>query len=53
MAHGDSAALDFFTRNRLELLAVLGRHGVQVERALNDFDFKSALEGLVGAETER
>ncbi len=46
LENGDSEAVDFFAEHQRELLAALGRHGTAVERALNDFDFRSARANL-------
>ncbi len=46
LSTGDSAALDYFVTHRNGLLSALGRDAAPVERAINDFDFETALDRL-------
>ncbi|HYD59469.1 MAG TPA: response regulator [Noviherbaspirillum sp.] len=48
LSTGNADAVDYFSAHRGALLAVLGRQAAPVERAINNYDFETALE-LVGA----
>ena len=43
LSTGDSAAIDCFAEHRSELVSALGAHAQRLEKAINDFDFETAL----------
>jgi two-component system sensor histidine kinase/response regulator len=48
LSTGNADAVDYFSTHRGALLAVLGKQAASVERAINNYDFETALE-LLGA----
>ena len=52
LAAGDADAVEFFSRNRDHLKAVLRDQVDAIERAIGNFDFEAALEALRAAAAE-